>query len=104
MSKYTKQERHEIYKEAKRVHVADIEFSKRHNFNIDGMCFNLSQSLMNLNHESIFTKHDEILDLLPEFLQLKPKNKNKLGFWWIRKNSSTIRIKNYDLIIEQTKP
>ena len=102
MSKYTKQERHEIYKEAKKIHLKDIKRSKECLYSLDGMCSNLGAAIYKI-HKHSYIKLEEMVENLPEFLALKPKYVNIDNYWWNKSNTSRIRITKYDLIIKQTK-
>ncbi len=88
MSTYTQAERHEIYKKAK-------EFFQR-NLIRSGMC----------DHVAIVCKFRggliPDLNMFPELLVLKPE-KPRGVYWWNLDDRET-RLKNFDLIIEQTKP
>ena len=90
---FTTKERNEIYIMAKNLFIE--------NKNIFGMCGRLSRAIY-----IIYGKHLSCSDLpalFPEFGALKPKNLPYNKVYWWKYNNRWIRIKKFNLIIEQTK-
>ena len=97
----TKQQRHEVYKLAYKIHLDDIVTCKNNSWNISGMCGNLSTASILLNYERLLFSN--MLYLLPEFDELKPKRLTINNHWWSINNTNRTRIVKYKLLIEQTK-
>ena len=95
--KFTKQQRHEIYKLAYEL------YKKRHQSEIYvycGMCHHLDRAIEKL-HNKVFL-YTALNKKLPEFKELKPAYKDIHEFWW-DKDDDVSRYSAFEKIIEQTK-
>ena len=87
----TKEQRHEVYKEALRILESIDEYF---------MCICIKKAAAKV----LAVKYDSVdISDYPDFIALKPKRKF-ISESWFPKDNRQIRIDNFNKIIEQTKP
>lgn len=91
--KFSKQQRHEIYVDAKKRYVESV----RTNHN-SGLCWELQDAVFNLFGEHLTYK--ELIDALQEFREFLPEEMP--DFWW-RINDTESRFNALNVMIEKTK-
>ena len=109
LSEYTKAERHEIYKKAKKDYVDWIK-ENREIYESGGLIMvygGMCDSIHNIIEGKMRGLHPEedtfeIGDELPEMASIKPEQRYGV-YWWPVENTE-LRIKMFDKIIEMTKP
>lgn len=77
---FTLEQRREIYRKAYEVHLKDIEYAKKYNTLLNGMCQNMFCAYYDLKID--YTGVKDMINSLPEFKALMPKNKDTNNFWW----------------------
>lgn len=98
MNELTKQQRHEVYKEALNI------FNSKEGCVY--LCENLRESVSKLVHIKFSNEsYDKIIDMLPEFKNKKPKFKNKKpkNVWRAWFHGSEERINCLNQCIEETR-
>lgn len=93
MKRYTKAQRHEIYKKAL------VKYKHRQNCHYSlGLCWAISES-MGDDFDDFY--YEELIPMFPEFAKFKPKNGDTR--WWPMGKTAP-RIAALKAMIEQTKP
>lgn len=100
MVSYTKEQRHRIYKYAKKAYVqyAEREGTKQ----IVGMCRCLCFAIEKLFNNDRYGTEKQLVRDLPEFKALVPEERYSPGFWYHPLNRE-LRIRDFDLLIKQTE-
>lgn len=102
---FTKEQRHEIYKLAKKQYITDTEYI----FMGAGMCVSIAMATGdyfgksgNCMYVNIFVIGNPFATF-PELKSIMPAGKRPSQYWWPVYETET-RIKMFNKIIEQTKP
>lgn len=99
MKELTKSQRNEVYKKALEYHKEDIKQSKLLWVGLYGLCYVIRKAHFRIY--GFVVKRP--MTLFPEFLAMKPKNKDNTQLWWDNKNTNRTRLKKLKQLIEQTK-
>ena len=88
---------HKVYKLAKEKFMMHLEQCIELNIDTSmGMYFSIEEAIFDLDLD--FDYKD-----FPNFMALKPKNKDTFSLWWKNKNTSKVRPRKFDKIIYNTR-